>query len=452
MNIVKEDAGNLTSVLKIQLSKEDYQPVVDSSLKEQAKKVKMDGFRPGKVPFGLVKKMYGKYILVDEVNKLVSEKLSNYITENKLDLLGDPLPNEEQQQQIDWDKTDELEFCFDIAIAPEIDIKLTKKNKSDYYKIIVTDEMAEEQIKGLASRYGSQINVDVIEGTEIVRGNLVQVDESGAVVEEGHVKENASLLVSMIKDEKQAGLFKGKKKDDVFVFNPKEVFENDAEVSSLLGVTKEETDKMEASYQITVLELLRNQPSEMNQEFFDNAFGKDTVKSEKEAIEKIKSDSEARLAINSDYKLYADMKTKLVDANKLEFPEEFLKRWLLSVNKDKEITQEQLDKDFPLFLEDLKWQLIKNYFIKQNELTVTQEEMLAAGKEFAKMQFAQFGMFNPSDEDLEKWGSEMLKNQDEARRLFDSELDKKVIAFIKDSIKIVEKEVTLEEFNKMMEK
>jgi trigger factor len=451
MNVVKEDAVNLTSVIKIQLEKDDYQPKVEKSLKEYAKKVKMDGFRPGKVPFGMVKKMYGQYILIEEVNKLVSDSLSNYIAENKLNLLGDPLPSDEQKT-IDWDNDESVEFTFDVAIAPEVDLKLSKKNKADYYKIAVTDEMAKDQLDGMAARYGEQINVDVIEGTEIVRADLVQVDEKGNVVEDGHVKQNASMLLSSVKNEAEADLFKGKKKGDVFVFNPKKVFDADVEVASLLGVTKDDTDKMLASYQITINELIRNKKAEMNQEFFDNAFGKDTVTSEQEAIAKIKSDTEQRLMLNSDYKFFIDQKTKLVESTEISLPEEFLKRWLLVVNKEKGITEEQIEKEFPLFVEDLKWQLIKNSILKDNEITVTEEELVKASKDFTRMQFAQFGMFNPSEEDLDKWGREFLKNREEAQRLYDSELDKKVIAYIKDAVKLNEQEVSLEEFGKLMEK
>jgi trigger factor len=449
MNIVKENTG-LTSVLKIQLEKSDYQPQVDKSLKEYGKKVKLDGFRPGKVPFGIVKKMYGKYILVDEVNKLVSDSLSSYIEENKLSLLGNPLPSEDQKE-IEWDNSEVLDFSFEIAEAPELDIKLNKKNKYTYYKIEVTDEMAQTQLDSLAARFGSQVNVDTTIGTEIVRGDLVQVDSDGNIVEEGHLKENASLLLTYVKNEKYAEQFKGKSVGDVFIFNPKAAFDSDVEVSSLLGIPKEDSEKMNADYQITIKELIRNQKAEMNQEFFDSAFGEGKVSSEQEALEYIKNDTSKRLEVNSDYKLFFDVKNKLVESLNVEFPEEFLKKWLLTINKEKGITAEQVDAEFHLFLEDLKWQLIKNNLLKANEIKVSNEDMIDAAKEFTKMQFAQFGMLNPSDEDLNKWGTELLKNKDEAQKIFDSELDKKLINLIKESVKLEDSIVSIEEFNKMLE-
>lgn len=448
MKIVKEDKGQQVSVLKMYVGKEDYSDKVASALKEYQKKAKLDGFRPGKVPTGVVKKMYGTYVLVEEVNKLVSKGLQDYISENKIHLLGEPLPNETEQAQIDWDKSSEYEFCFDIATAPDLSIKLNAKYSSDFYQIKVDDKQINEQIDHICSRFGTQIAVDTTEGTEIVRGDLAQVDAKGTVMEEGHRKDNAALLLSMIKDEKKRAQFNGKKVGDTITFSPMDTFDNAAEVSSFLNVSKEAKELLDAKYKYTINEIQRFQKAEINQELFDKVFGEGEVNSEEELRAKIKSDMESRFVYNSDYKLMVDMRDKLVAEHNMELPQEFLKRWLISINRDKQdFSPEKIEEEMPNFLVDVRWQLIKNQLITEAGIGINHEEMFAAAKEFARMQLQQFGMFNPSDEETSKWGLEILKNQEEARRLAEVELDKKLVEYFKKTIKLVNKEVTLAEFN-----
>ncbi len=448
MKIVKEDKGQQVSILKVAVGKEDYNEKVSSALKDYQKKAKLDGFRSGKVPAGMVKKMYGTYVLVEEVNKLVSKGLSDYITENKIHLLGEPLPNEVEQSQIDWEKDSEFEFCYDIAIAPEISIKLNGKNSSDFFVIKVDEKQIDEQVEHICSRFGTQVKVDVTDGTEIVRGDLAQVDAKGNVMENGHAKDNAALLLSMIKNTEKLAIFKNKKVGETVVFAPMDTFENAAEVSSFLNVSKEAKELLDAKYKYTITDMQRYQKAELNQELFDKVFGEGEIKSEAEMRAKIKSDMDSRFVYNSDYKLMVDMRDKLVETHKMDLPQEFLKRWLLAINKDKEdITPAKIEEEMPNFITDVKWQLIKNQLITEAEISIKPEEMIAAAKEFAKMQLQQFGMFNPPDEETTKWGMEILKNQEEARRLAEVELDKKLVEYFKKTIKLVTKEVSLEDFN-----
>ena len=446
MNITKEGEG-LTAVLKVSISPEDYSARVDSALKEQRKKAKIDGFRPGTVPMGMVKKMYGKYILVDEVNSLLSESLQNYIRDNELRLLGEPLPNNELQKDIDWDSSNDMEFVFDIAFAPEISVSLSKKNKAVYYKIIADDTMIQSQVDSFTSRFGTQETVDNIEGTEIVRGNITQV-----IDENPHAKESVSLLLSKVATESELSVFKTAKKGDVITFNPLKAFENETEVAALLGIDKENRDLLKSDYTFQIDEILRFRKAEVNQELFDKVFGEGVVSSEKEMRQKLKDDAEQRLVINSDYKFFYDFKESFVKSQKLELPEEFLKRWLLETNRDNDkVTPEQIESDFSYFLDDLRWQLLSGKIMKDNNITVTQDDLKHGAKEFTRMQFAQFGMYNPSDEDLEKWSLEILKNRDEANKIYETEMQNKLIAYLKETIKLDEKEITLEEFNKMIE-
>lgn len=446
MNITKEGEG-LTAVLKVNISPEDYASRVESALKEQRKKTKLDGFRPGTVPMGMVKKLYGKYILIDEVNSLLSDSLQNYIRDNTLRLLGEPLPNTELQKEIDWDSSNDFEFVFDIALAPEVSVSLSKKNKAVFYKIIADDEMIQNQIDSFASRFGTQETVDSIEGMELVRGHISQV-----IDENPHAKENVSLLLSKVATEDGLSVFKTAKVDDVITFNPLKTFENETEVAALLGIEKENRELLKADYTFQINEILRFKKAEINQDLFDKVFGEGVVSSEEEMRQKLKEDAEKQLTINSDYKFFYDFKESFVKSQKIELPEEFLKRWLLETNKDNDkITPEQIESDFSYFLDDLRWQLLSGTIMKDNDITVTQDDIKQGAKEFTRMQFAQFGVLNPAEEDLEKWSVEILKNREEANKIYETELQNKLVAYLKNTIKLDEKEVTLEEFNKIIE-
>lgn len=446
MNITKEGEG-LTAVLKLTIGQEDYAERVESTLKDYRKKAKIDGFRPGTVPMGMVKKMYGQYVLVDEVNKLLSENLQKYIREQDLRILGEPLPNNDLQKAIDWEKDAEFEFVFDIALAPEIELSISKKTKLEYFKIVADNEMIDKQVESFTSRFGMQETVDVIEGTEYVRATITQVG-----VDEPFVKENASLLLSRIALEADADLFKGVKIGEKVRCNLLKIFENETEVSSMLGIDKEQKDLISSDFEIEITEILRFTKSEINQELFDKVYGEGIVSSEKEMRQKIKDDAEKQLGVNGDYKFFYDIRKKLVDTQKFDLPEAFLKRWLLETNKDNDkVTPEQIEKEFPLFLEDLRWQIISGKIIQDNNIQVKEEDIKHAAKEYTRAQFAQFGMMNPSDEDLEKWSGEILKNREELQKIFENEQQAKLTEFLKEAVKLDEKEVSLEEFKKLVE-
>lgn len=453
MDVVKEEGKNLTSIIKVQILEDDYKASLEKSLKSYRKQAQINGFRPGNAPMGLIKKMYGHYALVGEVNKLVSETLSNYIKEEKLEILGEPLPSE-SQKDIDWDTDKDFEFSYEIAISPEVEVKLTKKNKFTYYNIAIDEKMVDDQVSNLQGQFGSQITVDTVSDNDILRGDLAQVDENGNIIEGGIEKEDTSILLSSIKDEDSKNLFIGAEKDKTITYNPMKATNNETEVAAFIGVEKEENEEaINADYKFTIKEILHFEKAELNQELFDKIFGEGTIKSEDELKERLKNDISKRFSPNSDYKFMADFKEKQVDKLNIELPEEFLKRWLIVINEDNDkITVEQIEKDFPLFLDDLKWQMIKSYFIKTHDIKVETEDLKNAAKDFAKMQFAQFGMLTPKEEDLENWGNEMLKNKEEAQKLYESELDKKIIDKIKELVSINEKEVTIEEFSKLMEK
>jgi len=452
MNISKENTEGLTSVLKVTIGKDDYEGKVNEVLKDYRKKANMPGFRPGKVPMGLIKKMYGQAVLVDEVNKLVSESLSNYLTENKIDLLGEPLPSDEQKV-IDFDTQDEFEFSFDIAEAPELDFSLNKKDKLTYHKIAITDEMLDTQIKAVTSRFGKQESVETISEKSLVKGNFVQLDQNGEELEGGITAEDSVLSMSVIKDDDIKKMLLEAKKGDTVVFNPKKAFPDETELSYLLKVDKEVAAIVDGDFKFTITDVTEFIDPELNQELFDQVYGKDVVKSEEEFKNKVKEELEQQFALDSDYLFFLDAKKKLLKKFNAELPEEFLKRWVIATNKDnKELTPEKIDQDMPLFMDDLKWQLIKNKLIKDNEIKLEDQDVMDYAKKSARMQFAQYGLTNVPDEHIDNYAMDMLKNEEQARQIYDGAMHDKVVAFIKDAVKVEEKEVSRDEFNKLIEK
>lgn len=441
MNVTRQGEG-LVSVLAVKIAQADYAEKVDTVLKDYRKKANVKGFRPGTVPMGMIKQMYGKYATVEEVNKLVSEALQNYFKDNKLHVLGEPLANE-GQKEINWDKDTDFEFLFDVAFAPEINIELSKKNKADYYKITVDDKMINDTVESYCGRFGKQEDVDDIKGTEFVAGPLKCVGAETCV-------ETGSLLLTRVKDNKELAKFKKAKKGDVVTFNPKKAFDDEEETKLFTGAKVENTAAMEADYELTVKSIKRYTNAEVNQELFDKVFGKGNIKSEEEFKARIKSDMEKNFAMNSDFKFLADFKKKLLDSNKIELPEDFLKRWLLEANKENEkITPEQIEKEFPLFMEDLRWQLISGKIVKDNNIQVNPNEIEEAAKDFTRMQLAQYGLTNADDKMVDNWSKEILKNRDQVNQIYEMEESKKLIAYFKETVKVAEQEVSLEKFNEL---
>jgi trigger factor len=453
MNIEKEQIDDLNAVVHITIEKDDYEPRVDNVLKDYKKKVNMPGFRPGKVPASLVKKMYGKAVLVDEINKLVSENLSSYITENKLDILGEPLPSE-KQQTIDFDTDEQFKFSFDLGLTPEVDMKLTKREKLPYYSIEVTDDMLEGQKKNVTSRFGTTEPREEAGEKSMLKGDFVQLDQNGEPLEDGIKAEDAVMSSAIVKDDKEKKKIIGAKVGDEIVFEPKKAFPNDTEISYLLKISKEEAESVDGKFKFTVKEINEFVDPELNQELFDKIFGPGKVSNEEEFTAQVKEDLENTLKMESEYKFTQDAKEKLMGKVDINLPEEFLKRWIKATNQNKEeqdFTDEQIDQEMPRFLEDLKWQIIRNKLIQENDLKVEQQDVIDFAKKSAKLQFMQYGLNNVPDEHLESYAMDMLKNEDQQRSMAEGAINDKVMDFVKEAVKIEEKEVSRDEFNKMFE-
>ncbi len=449
MNITKTNIDDLNAVIKLQIVKEDYEQKVNDVLKNYRKKANIDGFRPGKVPMGLVKKMYGTAVLADEINKMLGQELMKYIRENNLKIMGEPLPNEEETKEINWEKDTEFEFAFDIALTPEYTLNLSKRDKMNYYKIKVDDKMIDNGVEMHSRRFGSQEPAETIQEKELIKGNFAQLDAEGNFMEDGITADNVVVSLEYMADEDAKAKFVGAKVNDVITFNPRKAFGNASDLASMLNISKEEVENLDSDFQYTINEITAFVNAEINTELFDKVFEPDTVKTVEEFRNRIKEDIEKQLENDSNYKFLIDAKEKFVKKSKMELPQDFLKRWIVATNEN--MTAEQVEKDFANYEDEFKWQLIKSRLAEENELKVTQEEIVEFAKQQALMQFQQYGMMNVPEEYLTNYAQQMLQNQEEVRKIEERKMDDKVAEYIKDTIKVEDKEVTADEFNKMFE-
>lgn len=448
-SLISVDSVN--AILKIEVKKADYQVKVDEAVKTFRKKANVPGFRPGTVPVGMVKKMYGKSILADEVNKLVGEGIYNYIQENKLNILGEPLPNQEKQQPVDFAKEEDYEFFFDIALAPEIKLDLTKKDKMDYFKIAIDEELVQKQISSYKANYGKYETVEEdAKPTDLLKGEVIEL-ENGVPKAGGIAVEGAVLMPSYMKDEEEQAKFANVKKEAQIVFNPGKAYDgNETEIASFLHIDKDAVEAIAPEFMFTVKEITRYKEADLDQALFDKVFGEGTVKTEAEFLDKIKESLSSQLAPDSDYKFLLDARALLENkVGDLTFPDAFLKRWLLTTGSEK--TAESLDAEYPKILEDLKFHLIKEQLAKDNDLKIEEADVRNVAMQAARVQFAQYGMVGMPDDVLANYANEMLKNKETSRNLVDKAMEEKIAACLKSLITLNEKEISLDEFKKFFE-
>ena len=448
MNVKFENVSKVQGLLTISMEKADYQENVDKALKDAKKKVNMPGFRPGMVPMGLVQKMYGKQIKADEINKLLQDKVYNYIKDNKIDMLGEPLPNEEKEAGMNIDD-DNLTFYFDIALAPKFEAQIGKDDAITYYEIKVTDEMVNNQVKAYTQQNGKYEQVDSYQENDVVKGQLVELNLDGSAKDGGIVVEGATLMPQYIKDAAQKKLFSKAKKGDVIVFNPSKAYEGNAiEISSLLNKKKEEVEGIDADFSLTIQDITRFVESELNQEVFDRVFGKDVVKDEAGFRAKVEESLAQSFVPDSDYKFLLDVRSYLMEkVGKQEYAEDLLKR-IMKANKP---DAEQDDATFQRSLEELTWHLIQEKLVEKYNIKVEDADVKAMAREATRAQFAQYGMMNIPDELLDNYSKEMLKKRETVDGLVNRAIENKLTAAIKSEVKLKTKKVTVDEFNKLFE-
>ena len=450
MKITFDCPDKINGLLTMTIEPADYQEKVEKTLKDYRKKAQVPGFRPGMVPMGMIKKQYGTAVKVDEVNRLMGEKLYEYVRENKIQMLGEPLPSDKQQPQ-DFEKDGEMTFVFDIAVAPEFTVALSGKDKVAYYTINVDDKLIDQQVQMFASQGGEFVKAEVFSGNDTITGDLRQLDEKGNTLEGGITTESGMIMPAYIKEDKQKKLFDGCKPGDIITFNPKKAYpDNDAEVAALLKVKKEEIADMNSDFSFQVTEIRHFQPAEVNQALFDRVFGEGTVSDEKSFREKIAEQLKAQFAGSSDYKFLQDVRAHVEKkVGKLEFPEALLKRVMLQNNKDK--GADYVEQNFEGSIKELAWHLMKEQIVAAQEIKIEDEDVKRVAKEAVRAQFAQYGMSNVPDDVLENYAEEQLKKRENIDNFVDRAVDLKLTEKLKTVVKLDEKSVTLDEFNKMME-
>ena len=451
MNIQFESADKVNGLMTITIEKADYEEKVTKTLKDYRKRAQVPGFRPGMVPMGLIKRQYGTAVKVEEVNKLLSEKLFEYVRENKIQMLGDPLPDEEKQQPQDFEQDGPFTFVFDIAVAPEMAVSLTGRDKIDYYVIEADDKLIDEQVQMYASQAGEFVQAQEWSGNDTLTGDLRQLDAQGNTLEGGITTSGGMIMPSYIKNEDEKKKFEGAKPGDIITFNPKKAYpDNDAEVAALLKVEKEQVADLTSDFSFQLTEIRHFQPAAVDQKLFDRVFGEGTVKDEKEFRQKIAETVAPQLQANGDYKFLLDVREHMEKkVGKVEFPEALLKRIMLNNNKDK--GADYVEKNFEGSINELKWHLIKEQLVAANNVKVEDDDLMAVAKDAIRQQFAQYGMSNVPDDVLENYAKEQLKKRENIDNFVDRAVDQKLIVALKGVVKLNEKKVTLEEFNKLMQ-
>ena len=451
MNVSLQNIDKVSALLTVKLEKADYQEKVDKALKSFRQKAQMPGFRKGMVPMSLVKKMYGKSAVAEEVNKLLSETVYKYIQDNKVNILGEPLPNEDKQPAIDFDTQEDFEFLFDIALAPEFKAEVSASDKVDYYDIEVTDEMVDNQVKAYTQRNGKYDQVDVYAENDMLKGLLAELDEQGNPKEDGIRVEGAVMMPSYMKNDDQKAVFANAKVNDVLVFNPHAAWDgNPAELASLLKIDKEAAAEVKSDFSYQVEEITRFVPGDLNQEIFDQVFGKDVVKTEEEFRAKVKEAIAKQYVADSDYKFLIDLRKVMMEkVGKLEFPDALLKRIMRANNpdKDEKFVEENYDKS----IEELTWHLIKEQLVKANDIKVEQNDITDMAKESTRAQFAMYGMLNVPDELLDNYAKEMLQKKESVEGLVNRVIETKLAAAVKSQVTLEHKSIAAADFNKMFE-
>lgn len=448
MNVTMEKVDAVNGVITVSLAENDYQEKVKKELKQIGMRYPEKGFRPGHVPAGLLQKKYGKEVLVDVVNREISESLSKHISDNKLNVLGEPLLSNAEDINFDTDK--DFTFKFEVGFAPEIDLTIDKKIAIPYYNIEVDDDMVNKQDEALKRRFGKQVAGEEVDDTALVKGSMVEVDEKGAEKEDGIKVESTVLSPQYFKSDDQKGLFIGKKVGDEIVFNPSATCEgNTSELASMLNVDKEQANT-QSDFKITIKEILVVKDAEHNQEFFDGVFGKDAVKTEEEYTAKLKEMIAIQLKSDSNYRFTIDTQEVLKDkVGSLELPSAFLKKWLLKQN-DKH-TPETIDDDFAKMVPEIEWQLIKEKIVKDCNIKVEDDDLLVVAKLIAQQQFAQYGMSNIPEDVIERYAKEILENKDYRPSIVERAVEEKIYNAIRSSVKVEEKTVPVAEFNALFE-
>lgn len=451
MDIIKEQVDDLNAVVKIHLSQEDYASQVEKSLKEYSKKASMPGFRPGKVPVGMVKKMHGKAIMIEEINKILSNSLYNYISDNKIEILGNPLPKEEKDKQIDWDNQKDFEFSYDLGLSPQIELNVADKHKFDYYLINVDDKLIDSQIDNFRKRYGKVSTSEEISKEDLIHVQLTELNAEGQPLENG-IEKISSIMIKTIKDEETSTKLVGLKIEDSVVVDPSKLSENETDLAALLGIKKEDLANISSKFELKVESISRLEPAEMNQDLFDKVFGEGKVATEEDFLARVRQGLQNQYDEITEGKLLNDVADYLIENLKISLPDEFLKKWMVAVSENP-VTLEQIENEYDNYSKGLRWQLIENKIIRDNAIKVSQEDLKEYAEKSIKSYYSRYGIWNIKEDEFEGLLSNMLKDKEEVKRLHEKAYDQKILEFFKRNYKMNNKEVTFDEYvNKIQPK
>jgi trigger factor len=451
MNVVREDIDALNAVLKIQVNPEDYQGKVAETLKNYRKKVNMPGFRPGNVPMGLIQKQYGSSVLAEELNRVVNDSLQKYLTENKVEILGNPIPKEENGVDGDFKNPSEFTFSYEIGLAPTIDVNLNSKSNYDYFKVKIDDKLIDKQVEDLRRRYGKLVASDAVSEKDLVMAQFVELNEDGSI-KEGGILHSSTVSMETVANKEVAGQLIGLKVGDKAVVNPSDVSRGGKDTAAMLGVSEAELENLSDKFQLAITEIKGMELAELNEELYTKLFGfGDAVSTEQEMRERIKIDLTGMFSNDSDRLLTQTIYTDLLDKTAVELPDSFLKRWI-KLSNEKEVTLEQIEADYANYSKSLKWQLIQGTIFKANDIKLDNAEVIDYTKGILVGNYAQYGMPAPDDEELTKSAINILQNREEANRVYEMLAEQKLTNFFKQTVSLKDKEVSYDEFVALAQK
>lgn len=447
MNVTRENVDALNAILRVEITPEDYAEKVKSTLNKYRKTAKIPGFRPGTVPFSLIQKQYGKAVLSEELNKVVNESLHKFITENELNILGNPIPKEDEEFKGDFDRPETFEFTYEIGLSPELKVNLTAKSTYDYHKVKVDDKLIDQQVNDLRRRYGKMVSAEKVGESDMILGQFVELNEDGSI-KEGGILHSSTISVEFVEDKATKNELVGKVVGDKVVVDPAKVSRGGKDTAAMLGIKEDQLDTISNKFQLTITEIKAMELAELNQELFDRLFGPGEVNSEKELRERVKNDLTGMFSNDSDKLLTRSVYEDLIENTKVELPDTFLKRWIKVAN-EKEITQEQIEAEYDGYAKGLKWQLIQGEIFRSNDIKLEEGELISFTKALIVNNYAQYGMPAPEDAELTSSAMNILKNRDEANRITDMLAENKLTEFFKNTVKLKEKEISYDDFVKM---
>jgi trigger factor len=444
MNVSLQDVNAQSALLVVKVSPADYETKVNNSLEKYRKQARIPGFRQGKVPMGLIKKQYGRPVLAEEMNKIVSDALYNYVQENKLEILGNPIPKEDVEVKGDFENPGEFEFTYEIGYSPKIDLDLSSKSKFDYVKVKIDDELINKQVNDLTRRYGKLTSVETAGENDMILAQFVELNDDESI-KEGGVMHSSTTSLEFIEDKAVKDSIVGKKAGDKVIVSASALTKGDSDKAAMLGLKPEELSEHGDKYQMTINDIKHLQAAEMNQELFDKLFGEGSVTSEKELRERIAADLNQMFANDSDRLLTRSVYRDLVDNTKVDLPDDFLKRWI-RLSNEKPITAEQIDEEYGNYARDLKWQLIQGHIFKANDIRVDQQDAIEYTKGLLANQYAQYGIPAPEDKELTQQAAKALADRNESQRIYDMLAEAKLTEYFKNTVKLNDKEVSYDEF------